>query len=490
MAQPIVLQDRFERMVQDVSRYALPKGAVWNMQDWIPGGRLNADLTKRGGWAYQGSALASLATGATYCDFVSHANFTGGAQLVAFTDNGKSVKLLPSEALISATSNNPRQTVLFDNRLIIPDNNGTTAPQKYDGTTQAALGGSPPALQYVCAYKSRLYGANTTANKERIWASAVLDPEVWDTTNGYLDATYPVTGLASLPNAIMIFQADQTARVRGSVPPPGGDFVVDDPIFNVGCSDSRSIATFANYVFFASPAGVFMSSGTNFPEDLTASCGMSQLWKTQLASYAASTWTLAGGIYRNLYWLTVMNGATFVDQFVFDFVSRSGWRNKNFSAVAFAHDQVASEEGYFALRSTDRVGKMSTMFTPSATYKNDGNSTAVTPTLELSAAWDLRTGKKRWKNLYTRYKMTDAATDDPILTASQTAQLGTSPTYTALSPTLAETDATTLEHTTAKTPIRLAKDELAFKLAQTNASATTEIAAVLVDVHAREGGRV
>lgn len=460
------------------------------MQDYIPGGVLNADATKRGGWDYQGSALSSLASSATYAYFVSYANFTGGAQLVAFTDNGKSVKLLPSEALISASSNNPRQTVLFDNLLIIPDNDGTTAPQKYDGTTQAALGGSPPAGQYCTAWKERLYLANSSANPERLWPSAPLNPESWDTTNGYKDVTYPITGLAALPNALMVFQHDQTARIRGSVPPPGGDFVTDDPIFNVGCSDSRSIATYGPLAFFASAAGVFMTNGTNIPEDLTQTCGVSSLWRTQLSGYSHSSWTLAGGVFRNLYWLTVMNGSSFVDCFVFDFVKRTCWRNTNMPFIAFAHDQVGSEEAYVALRSTDRVAKLSTCFTPSATYKNDDNGTAVTPVLELGAPWDLRSGKKRYKTLYVRYRMTDAATDNPVLTASVTGQLGASPSYTALSPTAAETDGTTLEYATLKAPIRKAKDFLGVKIAQTNASALTEIGAVLGDIQAREPGRV
>lgn len=490
MASPIVLQSAFSRMVQDLSRYQLPRDAVWNMQDFIPGGTLNADLTKRGGWAYQGSAVASLASSAAYVDHVVYANFTGGAQLVVITDNGKSVKMLPSEALISSSSNNPRQSVLFDNLLILPDNDGTTAPQKYDGTTQAALGGSPPAGQYCAVYKSRLYLANSSANRERLWASAPLDPQTWDTTQGWVDVSYPITGLAALPNALMIFSADQTARIRGSNPPPGGDFATDDPIFNVGCTDARSICTYGPLAFFANPQGVFATNGTNIPEDLTSVCGVSTLWQSRLSGYSASSWTLAGGIYRNLYWVTVMNGSTFVDCFVFDFVRKSCWRNTNFPFISFAQDTVGSEECYAALRTTDRVAKLSTVFSPSSTYKADGNGTAVTPLVELGAPWDMRSGKKRYKNLYLRYRMTDAASDNPILTVSQTAQLGGSPTYTALSPTASETSSTTLEYATAKIPVRLSKDFLAFKIAQSNASALTEIGAVLMDVRSKEPGRV
>ena len=264
----------------------------------------------------------------------------------------------------------------------------------------------------------------------------------------------------------------------------------DDPIFEVGCTDSRSIATYGSYVLFCNPDGVFMSSGTNFPEDLTASCGLSELWKTKLASYSSSTWTLTGGIYRNIYWVTVMNGSSFVDAFAFDFLAREGWRNTNMPFIAFAHDEFGQEEGYVALRSTDRVAKLSTMFSPSSTYKADGNGTSVTPVVELGMPWDFKYGKKRFKNAYVRYKTTDSASDNPIQTLSYTAQLGASPTYTALSPTLSETDASTLEFTTAKIPLGLKKDAIGFKLAQSNASSATEIAAVLVDVHSQEGGRV
>ena len=54
---------------------------------------------------------------------------------------------------------------------------------------------------------------------------------------------------------------------------------------------------------------------------------------------------------------------------------------------------------YFGLRGSAYVAKASTMFTPSATYKNDGDGTAVAPVLETPMyGGDAR--DKTWRGIY------------------------------------------------------------------------------------------
>ena len=95
---------------------------------------------------------------------------------------------------------------------------GTTAPKKYDGSaTPAALGGSPPAGKFAAIYKTRVYLAGTAANPNRVFASPTPDIEAtWDTSNSYLDADYPVTGLAPLANQLLVFSAGHLERFIGT----------------------------------------------------------------------------------------------------------------------------------------------------------------------------------------------------------------------------------------------------------------------------------
>lgn len=490
MAQTKMLQSAWTRMIQDAPRYKLPEDAAFNLQDWIP--NLGDSLRKRGGWAYASPALSGTMSSATYIKAVAVADFVSGKKLIAFSDNGKSAHVISASSAtqISASSNTPLQTpVMFDDLLIVTDDDGTTAPQKISSAlSQTALGGSPPAAKYATVYKSRLWLANTSANPGRIWASLPLDAETWDLTDTWYEVSYPITGIAALPNSILVFMADRTARMRGSTPPPDGDFAIDDPLFSYGCTDARSIATSGPYCIFANPGGVYVTSGTNVPEDLTKSCGIKNLWISTLAGYSASTWTIAGGWYRNLYWVTVMDGSTFKDSFVMDPVDRVAWRNTNIKAIGFARDVYGSEELYWASRATDRVNGISTLYTPSSTYKNDADGTAVTPVLETPYFWDVETGDKMWRRIYARYDLVDAASDNPTITVSYA--IDPNGSYTSISNALTETSAgyddarRTIGSSGKRAP------GMAFKFAQSNASANTRMSALLAEIHTREPSRV
>ena len=56
----ILIQDTFERMWRDESRDRLPRGACWNLLNYISG-EAGAPAAKRGGWAYASPALTSCA---------------------------------------------------------------------------------------------------------------------------------------------------------------------------------------------------------------------------------------------------------------------------------------------------------------------------------------------------------------------------------------------------------------------------------------------
>jgi hypothetical protein len=206
-------------------------------------------------------------------------------------------------------------------------------------------------------------------------------------------------------------------------------------------------------------------------------------WIDLLASYAASSWTLAGGFMRNQYVIVVMNGSSFVDCLKIDIQNRVALRFANVPARCFNTAVTVGEELYFGSRSEARVGKLSTIYSPAAGVKNDANGTAVTPVLETPFFYS-QPGKKTWKQVYAAYDIRDAASDNPVITVSYTKTPQGS--YTALGTTLAET----ADYFRARIPLRFPADGIAFKFAQSNASTDTRLYALQTDVHSREPSRL
>ncbi|HEY5990917.1 MAG TPA: hypothetical protein VIV12_31655, partial [Streptosporangiaceae bacterium] len=218
--------------------------------------------------------------------------------------------------------------------------------------------------------------------------------------------------------------------------------------------------------------------------DLTRAAGIKRYWQSILTGYDSSTWTLSAGFYQNNYVISVMNGSTFVDAFMFNLEGYTAVRLANMTAIAFANATQIAEELWFGLRDELRLGKFSTVFTPSAAYKNDGDGTAVVPVLETPLYGANPPAQKSWRFAYVEYDCRDAATDNPVLTVSYAKNPGDA--YTALSPTLAETT----NRGRKRISLRFQSDGLAFKTAQSNASSVTRIYAVQADVHAREQSRL
>jgi hypothetical protein len=486
VSKPTLLQDRFDRGAkQDVPRNYQQAGVVWKLTDYLPSPE--APAQKRGGTTYASpdlSAASASSASASYVQWVTYVNFSAGAQLVACDEDGRSYRVVSSTSAVDLSTGNAslQNPVLHDDKLIIPSADGSTSVKRYTGSgTIAALSGSPPPGRYAAVYKDRTCLANSASQMTYVYFSGAADPESWDTTNGWQSVGSPVTGLASLPNALMVFQADRTSRIRGSIPPPGSDMIVDDPIFAVGCTDARSIAVAGQYAFFANPLGVWRTNGTNTPENLTATVGLARYWRELLASYSSS-WTLAGGVYGDLYIIFVMNGASFVDAIAFDTRRFSAWFLSNIKGVCCDNATTVGEELYVGLRNTPRVVKLSPIFSPSDSVKNDADGAAVTPTME-SLFYVGKAGQKRIGDLYITYDMRDAAADNPTLTVSYLTDPEGS--YTALTTTLAETSG----RTRAKIPLNIRTETFALKIAQSNASSDTRIYRAEAEVAALEAGR-
>lgn len=488
MSTPITLQADFSLgMKQDVPRHQLPKGSVYSLVDYIPGFG-GAPAMKRGGWSRPFGTISG-----SYVAGVGFASFSGGAQVLQFDQAGNLFTAPVSSSTVTSrgASRLPAHPpTYYRSQSFICDSTGAAAPYSYDGTTLGALSGSPPSGSVSCAYKDHLVLAGSAALPSRIWFSSAGDPTSWDTTDPggqWLDATNPVYGLASLRSMILVFSEGNIERITGDVIPgvAGSDFR-RDPLFAVGCVDAASIAVSDDYVVFANADGVWMTDGSALA-DLTADGGIKELWQSYLTGYA-TTWSIAGAIHRGRYIVSVMNGSTFVCSFACE-VKRRVWSqltNVESAMVVATPTGIpnATPACYFADRSSLYVGNLETCFTPSATYKNDGDGTAVLPSFE-TPFYLLAPGRKRIRRVYLSTYLVDSFADSPSLTVSYAVDLSTSTSYTAISDTIAAG----AELQRVPLDVRETGEGIAFKVTQTNASARTDIHRFEMDVLASERSR-
>jgi hypothetical protein len=247
------------------------------------------------------------------------------------------------------------------------------------------------------------------------------------------------------------------------------------PVGSVGCTDARSIVVQEDNCLFANPRGVYLTNGAGFAS-LTTEGLVESYWQGLFSGYDPASWSISAGVFRSFYFVTVMNGSTLIDTLMCNVPRRAWWRLTNMKPLMFSQAVGASEELYYADRSTNRIVQMSGIFNPASGNKNDANGTAVTPAVEYRAIGD-GTGIKNFGFGRVTYTMTDAASDNP--TMAVTVKTGVD----------ADTSSTPSESPLVETTLKTRKRFSVFKdaqsvtirLVQSNASAKTEINALEVE---------
>jgi len=411
-------------IVRDPPRASIPQGGVWNAVDFL----LDAPgiAYKRGGTTYAGPQMPSALTARA----VIFADFLSGSQLLAVGDNGHLYKITSGATTDVATLGAayvPTCKLVYHHGgqkdyVIIPSNNGSGVPYHYNGTTATAMIASVAKGTVMATYKSRLVLANDGVNKVRLWFSPIniqgtpppgadLD-QPWDPLS-YVDADFPVVGLAPLQNSLLVFSTQQTERLTGTTPPPGTDFD-HAPVGGIGCTDARSISIWQNYAIFANPRSIFMTNGVGF-RDLLTEAGLVRYWQGILAGYSRSTWIISTGVlWDKFLFVGVMNGPTLVDCLVCNLVRNAWWRFSNIRAAMFAAAVGARDDLYYADMGTNRVNSVASCWFPAGVNKADADGTAVQPVLEtkvIASTPNVKTYARCWLD----YDLRDAATDNPTL---------------------------------------------------------------------------
>ena len=477
-------------MRRDGAREALPEGALWNIVDWIPE-MLNARLRKRGGYTHASQNLASVQPSASYVNAGIVAEYLAGQSILAFDEDGRAYEIestsVTEDIGAAIITRNP---LFYNDMVIVPSATAAAAPKKITravGThTIANLAGSPPSGQYGLVYKDVIW----LSNGRTTYFSEAGNAEVWDTTNKFMNVSYPITGYAGMSNAVLIFSKQRAARVRGSIPPPDTDFIVDDPVFEVGCTDNRSIAYYRDKVIFANAQGLYLTDGS-VPEDITRLAGMKSWWRDVMkgregfstgAEYSDVTWTIAGGIDGDYYLYTIMNGSTLVDSGMIDLTRFSWTRFANFDA-SFYFPRLYPQELFFGRRAQPFVARTSPIWVPTAATKADGDGDPVLPVLE-TGYFEGEVGVKTLLRLFVGYDIRDAATDNPFLSVAYI-DSPEETSYTVLTPNLTETSA----YIRQMLQMDVSALGLALKIEQSNPSADTRLYGIELDAQQREPSR-
>lgn len=406
------------------------------MVDYIP--EDGSPLRKRGGWGLASTDLSALSS-CTRMNAVAWAAFPTASHLIAVSDNGKVYRMGPGVTIDgtagtfvgSITPVPSSRPFWHKDRIIIPQGIGLTAtdPVKYYDSggstfTTAAVGGTPPRARMGYSYGDYLAlgngydpGSAYALNTRRLWYSNVGDPDNWNTSasGSFMDLPDEIVGGVALRTAQLIFGYSVIWIITGSIPPPGGDFV-RSTLFNVGCFDERSIATWREFVIFANASGIWRTDGSTLT-DVTKEAGLSILWRALVSGFNyGAGWKAAGGVMFGQYFCTITNAAgTNVVTFVIDLTTMVGTMASNIQTMMYAQrvssagttSEAGSEELFTAWYGGPRATRLSQIWTPASANRNDGDGIAVKPTLETPFYKMGRTEEKRVRNAYVGYDLRD-----------------------------------------------------------------------------------
>lgn len=257
-----------------------------------------------------------------------------------------------------------------------------------------------------------------------------------------------VLGMESLRNILFVFSTQGIFTISGM------DFDLTDAFGNVQHRmdqinrdiilwDQRGIAGARNSLIVPGVDDVYLITDSAAPQALSAP--ISTLYR----QYVAAGYQCGGAtVFRNHYFLPILNGATWVDTLVFR-LDGGGWTQWSGDAATSAWMATRGSSGtarrpqllsVYQLRLQDLTGT----FTPTSSNKNDADGTTFP--FEVVTR-DYTTGGLRnnlVKKVRLGYELVDAGSDNPTITAAY-ATGGASTSFTTLADVAGETDGASTE---------------------------------------------
>lgn len=149
------------------------------------------------------------------------------------------------------------------------DTDGFIDSASFTGTTFSTSANvtNMPKAKYIKRYRDRLYVGNCNNGSDepfRIYFSSVPSSGSisWTTASDFIDVDFgdEITGMANAWDRLIImnrysgFIYDQTSLKK---------------LFDIGCSNNRTLRTYSQFLFWANSDGVWMSTGGGRPENIS-----------------------------------------------------------------------------------------------------------------------------------------------------------------------------------------------------------------------------
>lgn len=390
---------------------------------------------KRGGTAYVGDSLSG---GFAYR--VAAANFPAldSSEVIAFgsdrylyrlTGGGTTWTKIAGATFGADNGYQPRQMP-----VMVPDPGTTTSgklvwgiaagndkPRYYDGNgaNPAAFGAGTNITpdeggRYGVVHKGRFVLASSTEHESRIWFSPTIDNNITTTdwrvdidgvpTIPYIDADHKITGTCSLSNVMLILTRSYIERLLGDAPPPGGN-MTHGTIGYGPCSDSRSIAIWNDSAIWAGTDGVYMSNGQTV-HDLTAEGGVKTLWWQVTDGWDELLSHMAGGVYRNHYFLTVSHPSGDWSSWVLDIPRRVWWQlDMALPPSWYCSDATDASVLYVTNEQDPYVYDFGPFFDPVTASTTDADGSDIAGFLQLRYLTAQQLGRKGWRQGRLNYNL-------------------------------------------------------------------------------------
>ena len=145
--------------------------------------------------------------------------------------------------------------------------NGADNVKKWDGTTFADLGGTPPKMKSITLHAERIWGTGVKATPNSIYYSDDLNPENWTIAEdgaGIIDVpTWDggvCLGISNIFSDVVVFKTNTICRILGTYP---AVYEVKDVYTAVGAIAEKSIVSGSDRAFFLSKDGLYYYNGVS-----------------------------------------------------------------------------------------------------------------------------------------------------------------------------------------------------------------------------------
>lgn len=226
---------------------------------------------------YNATQITETGTPITFTDLADYWRFnttdgtwtqrlvaTGGTQTWKDDLDGVWDSLTTSWGSDTANSN-----IILAQNLAVFANDVTGAPRKWDQTTEAALGGTPPTFAFGTYHLRRLFVAGMIANPSQVTYSAAGNIETWsgaDSGNLIFDDDDGDRVMAvSQPfrTRLYIFKGPHRGSIHHVTGTTASDFARAKLFDGLACVSTKSVVTTPNDIFWASRFGIHSLRATD-----------------------------------------------------------------------------------------------------------------------------------------------------------------------------------------------------------------------------------